>query len=141
MRAPAALLLSCGRLQAAGDEAMRETKFPGMVTAGGGTSGQVMARSAKPKPTPPTPAARRALPAARAATPAGAGTGGTVTETGQGPSSGVSAPSSGTGQTGGPEARRATSGNNPANAPAAGRAPQPPPPTDQDSTPAPRRAR
>ena len=45
----AALLLSTAGCKQHGDQSMRETKFPGMVTAGGGTSGQVMAASAKPQ--------------------------------------------------------------------------------------------
>ena len=48
--AAAAVLLAtgCSREQQAADAGMRKTSFPGMVTAGGGTSGEVIARASKP---------------------------------------------------------------------------------------------
>lgn len=49
--AATALLAGCGR--EAGDEQARQTKFPGQVSAGGGTSGEVMARNAPAQPGPP----------------------------------------------------------------------------------------
>ncbi|MFS2021685.1 hypothetical protein ACEN88_34605, partial [Massilia sp. CT11-108] len=64
-----------------GDDAQRKTKFPGMVTADGGTSGQVMAAHGGPK--------TNAVYAG--GTPGIAG--GSVQETGQGPSQGVTPPS------------------------------------------------
>ena len=43
------LLCACGERAGGTAAAVAQTKFPGQVTAGGGTSGEVLARSAKPK--------------------------------------------------------------------------------------------
>ncbi len=72
-----------------------QTKFPGQVTAGGGTSGQVMARSAKPETNAAYAGGTPGIAGGAGGNNAGAAMGGTVTETGQGPSSGVTAPVSG----------------------------------------------
>jgi hypothetical protein len=123
--AAAALLLSAAGCKQHGDNAMRETKFPGMVSAGGGTSGQVMARNSGPKTDGTYAGGTPGIAGGAGGNTAGAGTGGTTRETGQGPSSGISTPSNGTaGQTGATEKPSGDSGNNPVK-PEAGQPPQP----------------
>jgi len=120
-----ALVLSAAGCKQHGDEAMRETKFPGMVSAGGGTSGQVMARNGGPKTDATYAGGTPGIAGGAGGNTSGAGTGGTTRETGQGPSSGVSTPSSGTAaQTGATEKPSGDSGNNPVK-PDATPAPQP----------------
>jgi hypothetical protein len=112
--AAAALLLSAAGCKRNGDAAIRETKFPGMVTAGGGTSGQVMARNGGPKTDATYAGGTPGLAGGAGGNNAGTAMGGTVRETGQGPSSGVSTPSSGTAaQTGANQKPSGDSGNNP----------------------------
>jgi hypothetical protein len=72
----AALLLSAPGCKQHGDEAMRETKFPGMVTAGGGTSGQVMARNGGPKTDATYAGGTPGIAGGAGGNTAGAGTGG-----------------------------------------------------------------
>jgi hypothetical protein len=123
--AAAALLLSAAGCKQHGDNAMRETKFPGMVSAGGGTSGQVMARNSGPKTDGTYAGGTPGIAGGAGGNTAGAGTGGTTRETGQGPSSGISTPSNGTAaQTGATEKPSGDSGNNPVK-PEAGQPPQP----------------
>jgi hypothetical protein len=108
------MLLSAAGCKRHGDDAMKETKFPGMVSAGGGTSGQVMARSSKPKTDATYAGGTPGIAGGAGGNNAGAAMGGTVRETGQGPSSGVSTPSSGTAaQTGATQKPSGDSGNNP----------------------------
>lgn len=76
-----------------GDEAQRKTKFPGMVTADGGTSGQVMAAHAGPKTNAGYAGGTPGIAGGSGGNTAGAETGGSVRETGQGPSQGVTPPS------------------------------------------------
>jgi hypothetical protein len=121
----AALVLSAAGCKQHGDDAMRDTKFPGMVTAGGGTSGQVMARSSGPKTDATYAGGTPGIAGGSGGTTSGAATAGTTTETGQGPSSGVSTPSSGTAaKTGATQKPSGDSGNNPVK-PDATPAPQP----------------
>jgi hypothetical protein len=104
---------------------MRETRFPGMVSAGGGTSGQVMAANGKPKTDGTYAGGTPGIAGGAGGNTAGAGTGGSTRETGQGPSSGVSTPSSSTAaQTGATEKPSGDSGNNPVK-PDVAPAPQP----------------
>nr|WP_052170155.1 hypothetical protein [Massilia sp. JS1662] len=88
----AALALLAGCKQH-GDEAQRKTKFPGMVTADGGTSGQVMAANAGPKTNAGYAGGTPGIAGGSGGNTAGAETGGTVRETGQGPSQGATPPS------------------------------------------------
>ena len=88
----AALALLAGCKQH-GDEAQRQTKFPGMVTAGGGTSGQVMAANGGSKTDAVYAGGTPGIAGGSGGNTAGAATGGTVRETGQGPSQGVTRPS------------------------------------------------
>jgi len=107
--AAAALLAGC---KPHGDNAQRQTRFPGMVSAGGGTSGQVMAAHGGPKTDATYAGGTPGIAGGAGGNTSGAGTGGTTTETGQGPSSGVSNPGAASGTT------QQQSGNN-APAPAA----------------------
>jgi hypothetical protein len=90
----AALLAGC---KEHGDAAQRETHFPGMVTAGGHTSGQVMAANGGPKTNGAYAGGTPGIAGGAGGNTSGAGTGGTTTETGQGPSQGVTQPSGGGG--------------------------------------------
>lgn len=130
-------LAGCDRGHANPKDGIIQTKFPGQLTAGGGASGQVMARSSKPETNAAYAGGTPGIAGGAGGNNAGAAMGGTVTETGQGPSSGVTAPVSG-GQPGNkpsgdnhakPPADAAAAGATPA-AGAAGSA------TNQDSTPA-----
>ncbi len=90
LMAVAGLLAGCKQH---GDEAQRKTKFPGMVTADGGTSGQVMAAHAGPKTNAGYAGGTPGIAGGSGGNTAGAETGGTVRETGQGPSQGTTPPS------------------------------------------------
>jgi hypothetical protein len=121
----AALVLSAAGCKQHGDSAMRETKFPGMVTAGGGTSGQVMARNGGPTTNATYAGGTPGIAGGAGGNTGGAGTGGSTHETGHGPSSGISTPSSGTAaQTGANQQPTGDSGVNPVK-PDATPAPQP----------------
>ncbi len=122
--AAAALLLSTAGCKQHGDQAMRETRFPGMVSAGGGTSGQVMARSGKPKTDATYAGGTPGIAGGAGGNTSGAGTGGSSSETGQGPSSGVTKPANGSAQMGATQTNSGDSGNNPVK-PDAALAPQP----------------
>ena len=93
------LLLAAAACRQHGDDAQRQTKFPGMVTAGGGTSGQVMAAHGGPKTDAGYAGGTPGIAGGAGGNTAGAATGGTVRETGQGPSQGVT-PTSGAGTQG-----------------------------------------
>jgi hypothetical protein len=118
MHAGAALLvLSAAGCKQHGDDAMQKTKFPGMVTAGGGTSGQVMAAHGGPKTDGTYAGGTPGIAGGAGGNTGGAATGGTVRETGQGPSAGVSTPTSGSAQQGATQTQSGDSGNNPVQAP------------------------
>jgi hypothetical protein len=85
----------CERGHANARDGVVQTRFPGQVTAGGGTSGQVMARSAKPETNAAYAGGTPGIAGGAGGNTGGAAMGGTVAETGQGPSSGVTAPASG----------------------------------------------
>jgi hypothetical protein len=90
--AVAVLAGGCSRSDNAGTPAeagVRKTNFPGMVTAGGGTSGEVMARSQKPA-TDGSYAG--GTPGIAGGTSGGAATAGTVQESGHGPSGSTAPP-------------------------------------------------
>jgi len=123
--AAVALVLSAAGCKQHGDNAMRETKFPGMVTAGGGTSGQVMAAHAGPKTDATYAGGTPGIAGGSGGNTSGAATGGTVRETGQGPTAGVSTPTPGSAQQGTTEKPSGDSGNNPVKPPA-----EPPPPPE-----------
>lgn len=90
---PLALVLALAGCKDHGDTAQLQTHFPGMVTAGGHTSGQVMAAHGGPKTNAAYAGGTPGIAGGAGGNSSGAGTGGTVTETGQGPSQGVTPPS------------------------------------------------
>jgi len=69
---------------------VRQTKFPGQVTSGGGTSGQVLARNAKPVTEGSYQGGTPGIAGGSGGTTGGAATAGSVQESGQGPSHGTS---------------------------------------------------
>jgi hypothetical protein len=69
-----------------------QTKFPGQVTSGGGTSGQVLARNAKPVTDSTYAGGHPGMAGGAGGTTGGAATAGTVQESGHGPSSGTTQP-------------------------------------------------
>ena len=87
------VLLAAAGCKQHGDSAQHKTKFPGMVTADGGTSGQVMAAHAGPKTDAGYAGGTPGIAGGSGGNTAGAATGGSVRETGQGPSQGVTPPS------------------------------------------------
>ncbi|MBQ5946144.1 hypothetical protein [Massilia sp. ST3] len=95
-----ALLLAAGcdrpRGAAAGIE---QTKFPGQVTAGGGTSGEILEKNKPPTVDGSYAGGTPGIAGGSGGTTGGAATAGTVQESGQGPSHGVTPPS-GAGQAG-----------------------------------------
>lgn len=86
------LLLSACDAPDASSAAMRQTGFPGHVTAGGGTSGYVFAHNNRPKTAGETTGGTPFHAGGAGGTTGGTATAGTVQESGQGPS-GVQPPS------------------------------------------------
>ena len=91
--AAAAVLLTagCSREQQAADAGMRKTNFPGMVTAGGGTSGEVIARAQKPATDASYAGGTPGIAGGAGGNTGGTATAGAVQESGHGPS-GITAP-------------------------------------------------
>ena len=87
------VLLAAAGCKQHGDHAQRKTRFPGMVTADGGTSGQVMAAHGGPKTNAGYAGGTPGIAGGSGGNTAGAATGGSVRETGQGPSQGATPPS------------------------------------------------
>ncbi|MGX4641207.1 hypothetical protein [Massilia sp. SYSU DXS3249] len=112
-----AMLAGCDRGYTNAKDGVEQTKFPGQVTAGGLTSGQVMARSAKPETNAAYSGGTPGIAGGAGGTTGGAALGGTVTESGQGPNQGATTPAS-AGQGG--NKPQGDYGGPPANAPAAG---------------------
>jgi hypothetical protein len=81
----AVLASACSRPDRA-DAGVRKTNFPGMVTAGGGTSGEVMARSQKPVTDGSYAGGTPGIAGGAGGTTGGPATAGTVQESGHGPS-------------------------------------------------------
>lgn len=83
----AVLAAGCSpRDNAPADAGMRKTNFPGMVTAGGGTSGEVMARNKKPATDGSYAGGTPFHAGGAGGTSGGTATAGTVQESGHGPS-------------------------------------------------------
>jgi hypothetical protein len=80
------LASACKRQDSAADTGMRKTNFPGMVTAGGGTSGEVMARNKKPATDGSYAGGTPFHAGGAGGTSGGTGTAGAVQESGHGPS-------------------------------------------------------
>ena len=89
-----ALLASCRRAEAPATHGVIQTKFPGQMTAGGGSSGEVMARTARPETDATYAGGTPGIAGGAGGNTSGAETGGTTQESGQGPSHGVTQPSS-----------------------------------------------
>jgi hypothetical protein len=87
-------LAGCDRHRTESHNGVLQTRFPGEVTAGGGTSGQVLARAGRPVTDATYAGGTPGIAGGSGGTTGGAATGGTVQETGQGPSQGVTPPSS-----------------------------------------------
>jgi hypothetical protein len=115
--AASATLSGCDRGHANPASGVIQTKFPGQVTSGGGTSGQVMARSSKPETNAAYAGGTPHIAGGAGGTTGGAALGGTVAETGQGPTQGVTPPAS---AAQGGNKPPGDSGKMPADAPAAG---------------------
>ncbi|XYJ12334.1 hypothetical protein ACSUZJ_10205 [Telluria sp. B2] len=94
MLAAAVLLAAgCSRHNAPASNGVIQTKFPGQVTSGGGTSGEVIARTSRPVTDATYAGGTPGIAGGSGGNTSGAETGGTTRETGQGPTSGVTAPS------------------------------------------------
>ncbi|MBQ5939421.1 hypothetical protein [Massilia sp. AB1] len=119
----AALVLTagCDRNRAAHVAGIEQTKFPGQVTAGGGTSGEILEKNKPPTTDATYAGGTPGIAGGSGGTTGGAATAGTVQETGQGPDKGVTKPT-GTGQ-----GTQVPSGDNP---------PPAPPPANQPTGPA-----
>jgi hypothetical protein len=96
----AVLAGACSRHDSAADAGVRKTNFPGMVTAGGGTSGEVMARNQKPATDGSYAGGTPYHAGGSGGTSGGTATAGTAQESGHGPS----------GQTAPPAAKTTPSG-------------------------------
>ena len=88
------LLPACDRGQAPAANGVIQTKYPGQVSSGGLTSGQLMARTARPETDATYAGGTPGIAGGSGGNTSGAETGGETRETGQGPSSGVTQPSS-----------------------------------------------
>jgi hypothetical protein len=89
-----ALLASGCERKAPASAGINQTNFPGQVTAGGGTSGEVMARTNRPTTDATYAGGTPHIAGGAGGTTGGAAMGGTVQETGQGPSTGTTQPAS-----------------------------------------------
>ena len=78
-------LSACGARDAA-TATPRQTHFPGQVSAGGGTSGEVLARNSRPKTDGNTTGGTPFHAGGAGGNTGGTATAGTVQESGQGPS-------------------------------------------------------
>ncbi len=85
-----ALLAACSPREST--VAQRQTNFPGMVTAGGGTSGEVMARNKKPKADGSYAGGTPYHAGGADGTTGGTATAGAVSESGHGPSGNTAPP-------------------------------------------------
>lgn len=81
-----ALLLSACGAHDGHSTTVRQTLFPGQITAGGGTSGEVLARNSHPKTAGETTGGTPFHAGGAEGNPGGTATAGTVQETGHGPS-------------------------------------------------------
>jgi len=92
--AVAVLATGCGRDDKPAANGVIQTKFPGQVSAGGATSGQIIAATSKPVTDATYAGGTPGIAGGSGGTTSGAATAGTVQESGQGPSSGTSKPES-----------------------------------------------
>jgi len=89
-----AVLAGCQRDQSPAAHGVIQTGYPGQMTAGGGSSGEVMARTARPETDATYAGGTPGIAGGSGGNTSGAETGGTTQESGQGPSSGTSQPAS-----------------------------------------------
>jgi len=89
-----ALLAGCQRDRPAASHGIIQTGYPGQVTAGGSSSGQVMARTARPETDATYAGGTPGIAGGSGGNTSGAETGGATQESGQGPSSGTTQPTS-----------------------------------------------
>ena len=115
------LLAGCDRNRAAHVAGIEQTKFPGQVTAGGGTSGEILENNKRPTTDATYAGGTPGIAGGSGGTTGGAATAGTVRETGQGPDKGVTNPG------GSSQGTQLPSGDNP---------PPAPPPANQQTAPA-----
>jgi hypothetical protein len=92
MGVAAVLASACTRRDGAADAGVRKTNFPGMVTAGGGTSGEVMARTDRPTTDGSYAGGTPGIAGGSGGTTGGPATAGTVQESGHGPSGATKPP-------------------------------------------------
>jgi hypothetical protein len=111
----ACTLAGCDRGQAPAANRVIQTKYPGQVSSGGMTSGQIMARTARPETDATYAGGTPGIAGGSGGNTSGAEIGGATGETGQGPSSGVTRPAG----AGGPGSDLPSGENRPA-APAPG---------------------
>ncbi len=83
----------CDRGRPASADGVVQTKYPGQVSAGGATSGTIIAQSARPVTDATYAGGTPGHAGGSGGTSSGAATAGTVGETGQGPTAGVTPPS------------------------------------------------
>lgn len=95
----AVLASGCDRGRNPSVGGIEQTKYPGQVTAGGRTAGAIIASTAKPTVDATYAGGTPGIAGGSGGTTGGAETGGTVRETGEGPSSGVTNPSGAQGGT------------------------------------------
>ncbi|MDY0960808.1 hypothetical protein [Massilia sp. CFBP9026] len=96
----ACTLAGCDRGQAPAANGVIQTKYPGQVSSGGMTSGQIMARTARPETDATYAGGTPGIAGGSGGNTSGAEIGGATQESGQGPSSGVTQPA-GAGRPGG----------------------------------------
>lgn len=89
-----ALLGGCDGKTPAAANGVIQTKYPGQVSAGGATSGQILTRNARPETDATYAGGTPGIAGGAGGNTSGAETAGTVQESGQGPSSGATQPSS-----------------------------------------------
>jgi hypothetical protein len=92
LAASAVFASACSRTDQAADAGIRKTGFPGMVTAGGGTSGEVIARSAKPVTDGSYAGGTPGIAGGAGGNSGGTATGGGAQESGNGPSGNTAPP-------------------------------------------------
>lgn len=90
--AAAVLAAGCSRADKAADAGVRKTNFPGQVTAGGGTSGEVLARNQKPVTDASYQGGTPGIAGGAGGTTGGTATAGAVQESGHGPSGNTAPP-------------------------------------------------
>jgi len=92
--AAVALLAGCDSKAPTAANGINQTNYPGQVSSGGATSGQILTRNARPETDATYAGGTPGIAGGAGGNTSGAETGGSVQESGQGPSSGTSQPTS-----------------------------------------------